>query len=238
MELEFAGRVFRADVRRAYDLKPVLAFPEKLQEDFDAYYMFRDIWLSEDDKKVMEAAGFRYDYTLIPPAEVGGEKIKTYGHYHPEAARGVSYPEVYQVIEGRAIYLLQKRVNDRSDAISDCIAVEARKGDVVVIPPNYGHVTINPSNEKLMMANWVYRNFSSDYKPYTEMRGACYYYVHDEWIVNKKYAEVPQLKFAEPKNVLGVEGEMYSLVKDIEKLEFLKEPQKYVDLFEKCLVLK
>jgi len=37
MELEIAGRKFKADIRWAYDLKPVLAFPEKLEENFPAY---------------------------------------------------------------------------------------------------------------------------------------------------------------------------------------------------------
>ncbi len=235
MELEVAGRKIKADVRKASDLKPVLAFPEKLEENFDAYYMFRDIFMSESDHEVILKADLRYDYTIIPPAEIGGERIKTYGHYHPEAVSGLSYPEVYQVLEGRAIYLLQKL---EGGSIVDCIAVEASKGDVVIIPPNYGHVTINPADEKLMMANWVCRSFSSIYDPYTEMRGACYYYIGNEWVKNDRYGSVPELKFAKPVNVLNVEGEMYKLVERIEDLRFLVEPHKHLEIFESCLKQK
>ncbi len=233
MEIEFGGRRFRADVRRASDLKPVLAFPERLEEDFDAYYMFRDIYFSEDDRERILAARLRYDYTLIPPAEIGGERIKTYGHYHPEAGGGLSYPEVYQVIRGRAIYLLQKAENGR---IVDCVAVEAAKGDIVVIPPNYGHVTINPSDEELLMANWVCRDFSSVYEPYTRMRGACYYYVDGKWIRNERYGEIPELRFAKPNDVFGVDGEMYELVDSIEILRFLVAPHEEKEMIDKIKI--
>ncbi|OYT35038.1 glucose-6-phosphate isomerase [Archaeoglobales archaeon] len=235
MELEIFGKKYKASIRRASDLKPVLAYPEKLTEDFDAYYMFRDIYRNEAEQKRILDARLRYDYTIIPPAEIGGECIKTYGHYHPEVHPGMSYPEVYQVLEGEAIYLLQKVEGDR---VVDCIAVESKRGDVVIIPPNYGHVTINPSNKTLKMSNWVCREFSSIYEPYTRMRGACYYYVNKQWIGNPRYPELPDLKFAKPVNVLNISGEMYDLVDDIGRLSFLTAPQKNEDLFKNCLKIK
>jgi len=235
MELEIFGKKYKASIRRASDLKPVLAYPEKLTEDFDAYYMFRDIYRNEAEQKRILDARLRYDYTIIPPAEIGGECIKTYGHYHPEVHPGMSYPEVYQVLEGEAIYLLQKVEGDR---VVDCIAVESKRGDVVIIPPNYGHVTINPSNKTLKMSNWVCREFSSIYEPYTRMRGACYYYVNKQWIGNPRYPELPDLKFAKPVNVLNISGEMYDLVDDIGRLSFLTAPHENEDLFKNCLKIK
>ncbi len=232
MELKIGDKIFKADIRKASDLKPVLAFPEMLKEDFDAYYMFRDVFKSESDRRKILKAKLRYDYTVIPPAEIGGEWIKTYGHYHPEVAEGITYPEVYQVIEGEAIYLLQKK---EGEIVTECIAVKAKEGEIVVIPPNYGHVTINPSKSRLMMANWVCREFSSIYEPYTKMRGACYYYINDKWIKNENYSEVPEIAFGKPVNVLEVDGEMYVLVDELEKLKFLVEPHKHSDFFKNCI---
>ena len=37
--------------------------------------------------------------------------------------------------------------------------------DKVLVPPGYGHITINRSNKTLKMANFVARNFSSLYDP-------------------------------------------------------------------------
>ncbi len=233
MELELNGNKFQADVRKATELKPVLAFPEDLKVDFDAYYMFRDVYHKKDDHKLISKAGLRYDYTVIPPNKVGKEYIKTYGHYHPLVTEKLSYPEVYQVQSGKAIYLLQKADGDK---VNEVLAIFAEGGDVVIIPPNFGHVTINPSNEYLVMTNWVCRDFKSIYDPYTKMRGACYYYTEDGWIKNKNYSLVPELKFAKAIDVLDTGGEdMYWLILDIEKLRFLKEPQNYRDIFNEAL---
>ncbi len=231
MEFSFGEMKFNAEVRKASDLKPVLAFPEKLKEDFDAYYMFRDSYKNDEDYRKILDARLRYDYTIIPPNEIGGEKIKTYGHYHPEVESGLTYPEVYQVLEGEAIFLIQK---PESGKIADVAAIMAKKYDVVIIPPNYGHVTINPSESELITANWVCRDFQSIYDPYTEKRGACYYYINGEWVINQNYEDVPELRFLKPVDVLNAGKDMYKLVREIEKLEFLVTPQKHKEIFEKC----
>ncbi|ADB58287.1 glucose-6-phosphate isomerase family protein [Archaeoglobus profundus] len=236
MEIEICGRTFKADIRWAYDLKPVLAYPEELKENFPAYHMFRDVYYSKKDHEIIKEHGLRFDITVIPPNKIGKEFIKTFGHYHPLAEDNLSYTEIYEVLKGEAIYLLQKVEGDK---VVDVVAIEAGEGDKVIIPPNYGHVTINPSNKELRMANWVYRHFKSNYEPYERLRGACYYYTEDGWIRNPNYGEVPDIRFVKPKipKELGLRKseEMYKLVRDLSKLEFLYRPSKYLDLFEEIL---
>ena len=76
-------------------------------------------------------------------------------------------------------------------------------------------------------------DFSSIYEPYTEKRGACYYYINGKWVRNENYGDVPKIKIVRPSNVLRVK-DMYSLVNEIDKLEFLVKPQKHMELFKKC----
>jgi glucose-6-phosphate isomerase len=232
MELEIGGRIFSAEIRWASNLKPVLAFPEALGDDFPAYYMFRNVFYSTSDKKVMDELGLRYDYTIIPPAKVGAEFIKTFGHYHPKA-NSVSFPEIYEVLKGEALFILQKP-GEGEDQVEDVIIVKAGEGEKVIVPPDYGHVTINPTNKELRTANWVYNRFSSIYDPYRNSRGACYYYTENGWIENPNYRSIPEIRFAKPKKVLGLSKseEMYGLIKDPEKLMFLIEPEKYMDVFD------
>ena len=66
--------------------------------------------------------GLRYDVTVIPPSVLCGEYVKTKGHYHPDNHHGVGYPEIYEIIEGSAEYLLQDKA--LSDAV--CISLEGR----------------------------------------------------------------------------------------------------------------
>ncbi len=69
------------------------------------------------------------------------------------------YPETYQVLEGVAHYLLQRGQNEES--VDQVILVKATRGDKVIGPQNYGHVTINASERTLKMVNWVCRSFES-----------------------------------------------------------------------------
>ncbi len=53
-----------------------------------------------------------------------------------------TYSELYEVLERDAHYLLQRAQN--GERVDEVILVKATRGDKVIIPPNYGHVTINP----------------------------------------------------------------------------------------------
>ncbi len=234
-ELEFGCLRKKPDVRMLVDLKPVLLEPDRIGENIPAYFMYRDLYENEDDRKKIIERGLRYDITVIPPAKVGREYIKTFGHYHPEAKNDMSYTEIYEVLEGEAVYLLQKRGGE-DNVIEDVIAVYAKEGDKVVIPPNYGHVTINPSEKTLKMANWVCRNFSSIYEPYEKLRGACYYLTDRGWVKNENY-RCPELKKVKARipDWLGLSRKenMYSLVEDLDRLDFLKDPELVeYDVFE------
>lgn len=167
MKLKFGGQLIGPDVRRLYDLRDV-AFDTAWFEaapDRDAYYMYRDLALSLTDAEAITRHQLRYDITIIPPFNMGLECVKTYGHYHPRVNPKLryAYPEIYEVLDGDAHYLLQRAQNDQS--VDEVILVKATRGDKVIVPPNYGHVTINPSDRTLKMANWVCRSFDSVYEP-------------------------------------------------------------------------
>ncbi len=181
------------DIRYIDDLKEVLYDKDWLEKinNFEAYYMYRG---------VEEMDGLRYDITVMPFKMFGKEYPKTKGHYHPK-----EYGEVYQVLEGRAIYLLQ------DVDLTDVVAIETGPGEVAVIPPGYGHVTINPGKKDLKMANWVSPEFDSLYDPILKKRGAAYFYTTDGWIKNKNYKDVPRIRKEKPDKKMP------------EDLKFLKE---------------
>ncbi len=173
------------DIRKISDLEKVLydkEWLESTQQDDDAYYMYRG---------VAKKGGLRYDITEIPFKMFGKEFPKTKGHYHPG-----DYGEIYKVLEGRAIYLLQSRT------MEDIVAIETKAGEVAIIPPGYGHITINPGPKKLKMANWVSPEFDSVYEPIVEKEGAGYFYTEDGWVKNKKYEKVPELRWEKPEKKL------------------------------------
>lgn len=233
--LEFGNVRLQPSIRTLFDMESVIYDRGWLKgaDNLELYYMYRELSLSKNDAILMKEHGLRYDITIIPPRMLGCEYVKTAGHYHPHVpGTAVSYPEIYEVLSGEAHYLMQKPENNSVDAV----LIKAQSGDKVIIPPGYGHLTINASNKVLKMANWVARDFESIYEPVREKGGGMYFMLADGIVKNLSYDNVPELRLLEPANIreLGLQKnrEMYGLVRDIGKLRFLTEPQDYGWIFD------
>jgi len=227
------GPLPKPSVRNAEDLLEVLA-DRSCTATGPVYYMYRDISRSDADHCWLSAQDLRYDITVIPPREICGEFIKTKGHYHPDNPLGIGYPEVYEVLDGMAHFLIQNR------DFSDIVMIAAAAGEIVVIPPGYGHVTINPSkNTALQMANIVSTRFESDYRGYESLHGAAYFEKMKEGFVkNPAYTASSSLRFVTVSKKAASSGPfsapLYNLIEQqAPSLEFLNRPEKYLSLFQK-----
>ncbi|MDO8553504.1 MAG: glucose-6-phosphate isomerase family protein [Candidatus Micrarchaeota archaeon] len=214
--LEVDGKSHSSSVRTIAQMQDVL-LNQELPTQEPLYYMYRSVAQLED---------LRYDITLILPKILSDEYAKTYGHYHPKAQDGLAYPEVYQVISGEAKFLLQKKNNDGSVHV---IIATAKKGDCIVFPPSYGHVTINSSEkDPLLLANIVYANFESDYSEYKKLRGGAIYYTKHGVVQNTNYVvkNIEYLTVKELNNRYGFLSHdlLQDLFKNPKKFEFLKMP--------------
>ena len=229
--LGWDGELPLPGVRTIGEMRPVLADPLCACSE-PLYFMYRDLARSDADWHWLHTHNLRYDLTVIPPRDLCGEWVKTKGHYHPENPAGVGYPEIYEVLEGEAHYLLQSR------SLSDVVLISAAKGDVVIIPPGYGHITINPStNETLSMANIVSTAFESEYGEYESNHGAAYYELASGMLrKNPHYPSVPDVRILRPKTGRGdhriCKGPLYDIIGDSSAVEFLNFPEKYLAVFE------
>lgn len=214
----------KADIRTLKQIKPVLLAKKTRVRKF--YYMYRDV----APNPVLRKYKLRYDITVIPYHKIGREEIKTTGHYHAHIRNtNLTFPEVYQVIHGKVLYILQKKSGKK---IVDVIVAKAKAGDIVVVPPNYGHISVNPSRETLVMANLEYSRFKPSYKEIVEKHGGAYYVVEKNkkiiFIKNPNYKSVPKIKFKVPR-VKGLKSPIYlDCTKNPEKYLFLLQPQKYI----------
>ena len=228
----FGGKEVEPDLRLFSDLKDVIIDKEYYArtKDHPIYFMYRDLALSKRDRQAMLEADLRFDITIVPPEMWGKEYTKTVGHYHPMVpGTKLSYTEIYEVLEGEAHFLLQKLEGEK---IVDVVLVKAEKGDKVIMPPNYGHITINPSNKELKMSDLVSNKFKSIYEPYKEKKGGAYYELKDGFVKNTNYKNLPDLRIVKAKKVaqlgLNKSEEIYSLVKkDLSVLDFLNKPQDF-----------
>ena len=184
--------------------------------------MYRDL-SREVDKEIYQKNDVRFDVTVIPPKTLGQEHIKTAGHFHPVIKDGISYPEVYELMHGFGIYLLQKDTIENNTI--EIIIIEAQAGDQIMIPPGFGHITINPSNsESLVMNNLVSSKFSSIYGTIKEKRGAAYLLLKDgNWIKNEQYNEEISISEKKPQKIVN-KPFYHSFIENPERWKFLNEP--------------
>lgn len=174
----------KPDIRHLLDMKEVIYDKQWLSTapNDELYYMYR---------KVREENNLVNHITVIPPKMLGKEYIKTKGHYHSDK----KYGELYRVLEGKGLFLLQSKNNG---AIEDVYYVEAEKGEYIPVLPGYGHIMINNSSENLVTIDWSVEQCKGIYEPILEKQGGCYYFTNSGWIKNENYKEVPELRSEEP----------------------------------------
>lgn len=232
--------------RKLEDMKEVLMKGSELTGPEIVYTMFRKVSKPEHHD-LFEKSELEYDITVVLSGAIGKEFIKTVGHYHSKKeGTDIYYPEIYEVISGRAHYLFQKVEDDK---VLDVKIIEAEEGDKVIIPPGYGHITINPGNETLVEANIQSLNIVPNYWDVAEEHGECFYELSSgeparpddahsgRWVKNENYEnnfEPVLIKAVNSKDVFGVNGSpLYTdFVKNPGKYDFLTNPEKYLEKFE------
>lgn len=211
--LLFNGKKITPSIRTFSQMKAVLADPDlegNFLPDAPLYYMYRQAELF---------SSIRYDITRILPADLCGEMNKTYGHSHP----GI-WPEAYEVLEGNAHFLLQRA---SGNTVHEALLLSAKKGDCFLVPPGYGHVTINPGKKELIMGNLVSGKFESDYSLFEQKHGACIYEMTDGKIVkNRNYND----GFALKQETAVKFSSQYKCFEPFKKKSLLEAAKKFADI--------
>lgn len=217
---------------RAYFMDPKAKVSENL------YYNYRDTALKKDQGKIKDS-GFRYDVTVILPGRIGEEYIKSLGHIHPlKSGTKVRFPEIYEIVYGEALFILQKMSND-FEKVEEVYLVHAKQGEKAVMLPEFGHVTVNLGKKPLVMTNWVAASFKSEYEPYEKHHGAAYYLLDKagqmEIVKNSNYQKVAFYREVKPKSLSEMAAKfgkpMYQqgLANNFANLDYLENPEKYRD---------
>jgi glucose-6-phosphate isomerase len=148
--------------------------------------------------------------TIWNVGTIGGEYIKTYGHYHVG-----KLDETYTIIQGDGIVVLQKRAvvdgKPVDDEIEEAYAIRVKTGDKVFIPSEWGHLVANTGKIFFVTSDDSPVNFEdvdpvslpghADYEAVGRMQGFCYYVVEKDGepalVKNEKYKKVPEIDIIE-----------------------------------------
>ncbi len=218
--------------------------PEHVNMEERMYEAYRNIRFPEHED-LLKRYDIRYDITAISPGTINGEFKKTSGHYHGYIADGSHpYPEVYEVIKGEIIFILQKSHNfdrDEEPVIDDLKAVHVKEGEAVIIPPYYGHGSINPSNGVSMFSNLAVISCPLHYEPIRKRKGLAVYALKDkdsfQLVPNENYKHLPSVKLCRPVEnpALGItfHSPCYNnFITRPEQYDFLLHPDSYLDTIE------
>lgn len=190
MNIDFKNVSKHYSPRTHEKMKEVLMNPQAEGPE-NHYYMIRG---GKDQRNI----------TVWEPGTVGGEYVKTYGHYHIG-----DLDETYWIIYGEGIALLQKLALDENgnmipDVVEEFKAVFVKMGDSVYMPPGHGHLVVNIGPTYFATADDSPVDFEerdpvslpghADYSLVQKMKGFAYYVVEHEGkpalVKNKNYKEI------------------------------------------------
>lgn len=213
--------------RMLFDMKTVFKNPGSIKNDSIYYTVYRNLEIL--------GGKIRYDITVLPQKITGGEFTKTFGHYHESAS-----PELYEVLEGNACFLLQ-RYKSNPKEIMEAYIIDCAAGEKAIMPPGFGHLSVNIGKSDLVLANWI-GLAEYDYGLYKNLHGGCYYILDNgnniEFEKNPNYTSVPKLKKIKLRDLpdLGIKNDkdhpIWDLKNDPKKLDWLTNPVKYMELLK------
>lgn len=216
--------------RMLHDLDPVWA--NRVEDEDRVIYRYTSGLHLNGDASVWSAANVIYGIVVFPPGIFGGEYVKSSGQFHPPAPpSNMATPEIYTVLAGVGHFMLQK-ARPPYDRIEDVVLVEAQAGETFVVPPDYGHLQINPAPEPLVFSYAVMDGMKGQYDPFKSRRGAVYYELanaEDRYVFNHRYGARLPLRVVRAADLrqlpeLNVKVTYQAIRDRLPELRFLTDP--------------
>ncbi len=222
-------------VRMLHDLDPVWANPVT-DDDCVIYRYTSGLWMPGDEA-TWKKANVIYGIVVFPPGVFGGEYVKSSGQFHPiHAPNTMATPEVYTVLNGVGHFLLQKAAPPYQ-TIEDAVMVEVQAGESFVVPPDYGHLQINPGKEPLVFSYAVMDGMKGVYEPFRQTGGAIYYEMADKdeskrYVYNANYKNKVPLRIIKAGDICQLpflnDNVTYQKIRDnLNRLECLTVSEKF-----------
>ncbi len=220
--------------RMLYDLNPV--WVNRVSEPDRLIYRYTSgLWFNEDQDS-WKNSNIIYGIVAFTEGLFSGEFNKSSGQYHPIVPPNtMATPEIYTVLYGTGHFMLQKS-SPPYEIVEDAVLVKVRAGETFVVPPDYGHLQINPENKPLIFSYAVMDGMKGVYEPFRKKRGAMYYEMADKegikYVFNSRYANKVPLRIIEAGNICQLpflkERVTYRTIKNhLNQLEFLTVPEKF-----------
>lgn len=170
----YADDVFgpKPEVRRLCDIRSSLQDPNCSGPE-ELYAIVMDVGLKQDRERIC-ACNLLFGAVTYAAGTIGKEPVRSQGHIHAVSPScGMSTPEVYEIWEGEAIIYMQQFGEDNP---GNCYVVHAKAGEVVIVPPNWVHATINADvTRNMTFGAWCVRDYGFEYQAVRSHHGIAYF---------------------------------------------------------------
>jgi glucose-6-phosphate isomerase, archaeal len=149
-----------AEFRRLDDIRRSLRDPECDGPD-PVYSIVMDVG-REEHRSELTRMMLLFGVVAYARGRLGDEPVRSQGHIHAIAPHcGWSTPELFEIWEGSAIVYAQEFATDEP---GKCIAVSAKVGEQVVVPPGWAHCVINGNpQQRMVFGAWCDRQYGFVY---------------------------------------------------------------------------
>lgn len=198
----------------------------------------------EADRELFERHLLQYDLTVVMPGDFNGEFKKTSGHYHGwNDTHSHTYGEVYEVLVGSALFVLQRSSDfeelPSENHVEDVILVRVDEGQTLLVPPDYGHASINVGAGPLVFSDLAYVRCPVWYESVRAHHGMAYYALVGKnglrAVRNRRYGEgCPAARFAtvheDPSLGIDFSTPLYQgFIEHPAAYEYLARPDAYIE---------
>ena len=239
IELDLEGLAFRfgpgmhavpeerrkLDAVRASLMDPTSAGPE------DLYTIYMDFGRTAEREQVV-GDGLLYGGVIYAAGVTGREFVRSQGHRHTANEQGVSYPEVYEFWHGNGLIYMQQA---DGPAVQDCRVVECNPGDVVIVPPDWVHMTANVGSEPLAFGAWCARGQGFIYEGVRARHGVAWYFLADGTRVRNPNYESAAAPITQPVrdypefDMVTGESIYEQYLQKPSRLRFMSHPHEFMD---------
>lgn len=229
----------KSELRLLDDIRPSLKDPACSGPEV-LYSIAMDVGREADRDMIVER-NLLFGVVWYSSGSMGEEPVRSQGHIHAVSPScSDSTCEVYEIWDGEACIYMQQFSGDDAGR---CIAVHAKAGDVVVVPPGWVHATINAKpDSNMIFGAWCVRDYGFEYQNVRDHGGIAYFPVLRDgglyWKTNERYlssvfCECAAREYPE----LGIEAgvPIYSqFCSDPDKFLFVSNPQIAQDVWERA----
>lgn len=178
----------KPEIRKLEDIRKSLQNPNAEGPE-NLYAIAMDVG-NEEDKAAIESRNLLYGMVIYNKGMIGNEPIRSQGHIHAVSKSCQrSTCEVYEILSGEAIIYMQEFGGDHAGR---CFAIHGKPKDVIIVPPNWVHATVNAKvDEPMAFGAWCVRDYGFEYDAVREHQGIAFFPTVEDgkikWQKNENY---------------------------------------------------